>query len=114
MVLVTWDDSAIGSIRGPALSSMSGLLLLSITKETLATVRKTMNVTTIPESAMTPQNGASICDVLAEGDESLLQRCRGLLTEDLAKQNEVLDRVEDELDSKNPDYDAILRDLGVE
>jgi hypothetical protein len=113
VVLVTLDDSAISSVRGPVLRNMGGILVLSLTKETLAAVQSMMDVKPMPESVATSHDGA-ICDVLAEGDARLLERCRDLLAQDLDEQSEVLDRVEEQLDSENPDYDAILRDLGVE
>lgn len=114
-LMLSLDNVELGAFHFRLLKVMGGSVGVSVADETLRVIEAKANLTEIDRNTESSSlDQSSMCAKLAKGDPKLLQHCLDLATKDFAKESAAIDRAEAELDKEHPDYEAALRDLGVE
>jgi hypothetical protein len=110
LVLVSVDENALDAIPASALRAMNGLVMVNTSNERLGGIRSHLAVSDVPNVGPSPET----CEAIAGDDPKLKEHCLEILRADPAEEEAALRRVESQLESEDPDYDAALRDLGVD
>jgi hypothetical protein len=114
-VLISVGDIVVDVVEGRVLAASHGVLALSFWDEQqFATALVAAGIQDHSLAYVTDEELLSDCLLVAGDDAERRKRCESENWTKLIEQRAAVRRAEEALKSEHPDYDSVLRDLGVE